>query len=203
MITLRAVVVLVLVWPGLLGLSPLAAAHETGTRGFRFTVTPATEGEQLVRTSLPLPQGFLDADHSIAVKAGRGGEVAGLRVLSWHPATNGEPRTARRALVTFPYRFIDRQPVTITLETLQPGPEIIKRLPAQLQTKEDSLELVWDQGPRVNLKLLAPPRTSKAPARVEVVEANRFYRWERLHYPDPQWPPLAQTRIADQGPALV
>ena len=46
-----------------------------------------------------------------------GRNPVGLRVLSWYPATNAEPRTARRALVTFPHRFADLKPVEFTLET--------------------------------------------------------------------------------------
>ncbi len=103
---------------GLLWLATkLVASGETcGDLNVSFTLTPAATGEQVVRRSLPLPRGFLHTNQALIVRAGQVIEPAGLRVLCWYPATNAEPRTARRALVTFCHRFANSQPVAFTLE---------------------------------------------------------------------------------------
>jgi hypothetical protein len=77
-----------LVW---LAVNFLARGEVSPDPSVTFAVTPGATGEQLVRTSLPLPRGFLSADQTLTVRAGRrpgpqGPEPAGLRVLSWHPA---------------------------------------------------------------------------------------------------------------------
>ena len=168
-----------------------------------FTVSPAATGDQLVRTSLPLPRGFLGSNQVLIARAGHGPESVGLRVLSWHPATNGEPRTARRALVTFPYRFAGLQPVEFTLETTKAQSERPRGLPVALLAKGESLQLAWADGRKLDVELIAPPRTSSEPPSVEIVEANQFFRWQRLHFPDPQWPRVIEFRFDRAGGVVL
>ena len=182
--------------------SSLRGEVQTNER-VNFTVSPASIGKQLVRTSLPLPRGFLSTNQTLIVRAGHGPESVGLRVLSWHPVTNVEPRTARRALVTFPYRFADLKPVMFTLETTKAHSERTRNLAVTLLAKGESFQLVWTDGRKMEVKLIAPPRTSSEPPSVETVEANQFFRWQRLHFPDPQWPRVIESRLDSAGGVVL
>ena len=63
-----------------------------------FTVVPAATGKQLVRTSIPLPRGFLGTNQALVVRSGHGPEPVGLRVLSWYPVDQrGAPHRPPRA----------------------------------------------------------------------------------------------------------
>ena len=169
-----------------------------------FTVTPAAPGPQLVRTSLPLPRGLLGSNDAAVITAtGRKAARVGLRVLSWHPATNAEPPSARRALVTFPHRFADREPVRFTLQKAKAQKQPASELPVRLLVEGESFRLVWNDGRRAALQLLAPPRTSREPPRLELVEENRFFRWQRLHLPDPDWPRVIEFRLDGAGGAVA
>src|SRR5205823_1976551 len=74
-------------------------------RPVTVTVKPAAAGRQLVRLSLPLPAGTLTEGQGLTASDGPVQIPTGLRVLTWHPAKNQQPRSVRRALVTFPYLF--------------------------------------------------------------------------------------------------
>jgi len=56
-------------------------------------------------------------------------------VLSWHSATNAVSRTARRALVTFPYRFAGTNPVAFTLQPARSGEATRGDFPVKLVEK--------------------------------------------------------------------
>jgi hypothetical protein len=168
-----------------------------------FTVVPAAAGKQFVRTSLPLPRGFLGPDQALAVKAGRGVEPVGLRVLSWYPTTNAEPRSARRALVTFAHRFADLKPVAVTLQTTKPKKEKPEQAAVTLLANGESLHLAWKDGRRTDLKLIAPPRTSSEAPLVETIEENQFFRWQRLRFSDPQWPRVIESRLDSAGGVVL
>ena len=189
-----------LVW---LGVNFAAPGNVHANPSVTFTVAPAAAGEQLVRSSLPLPSGFLSAGQALFVRAGQGQEAASLRVLSWYPATNAEPRTARRALVTFPHRFADLKPVMFTLETTKAKREKPGAFPVMMVTSGESLRLVWADGRKMELKLIAPPRTSSEAPRLEIVETNQFVRWQRLHFPDPEWPRVIESRMDSAGGVVL
>lgn len=174
------------------------------TASLEFTVTPAINGLQLVRTSLPLPRGFLGSNDAAVVSApGRKAESVGLRVLSWHPATNDKPPSARRALVTLLHRFVDSEPVRFTLQKAKPRKQTARALPIRLLVEGESFSLVWNDGRRTVLQLIAPPRTSREPPRLELVEENQFFRWQRLHLPDPDWPRVIEFRCDAAGGVAV
>jgi len=169
-----------------------------------FTVSPTASGEQLVRTSLPLPRGFLKTNRTLVVSLNGGRfERLGLRVLSWHSTTNGKARTARRALVTFPHEFSSLKPLEFTLETARIKKQKSAELPVALTANDESFDLVWKGGRKMNLKLIAPRRTSSEPPRLEIVEENRFYRWQRIHLADPQWPRVIEFRIDTLGSVVA
>jgi hypothetical protein len=51
----------------------------------------------------------------------------------------------------------------------------------------------------MELKPIAPPRTSSELPRLEIVEENRFFRWQRIHLADPQWPRIIEFRFDAMG----
>src|SRR5262249_17249718 len=65
------------------------------------------------------------------------------------------------------------------------------------------LKVKFRRGPEVELQLLAPERKSKEPARVELVESNPFYRWERFHFTDAHWPRVIEVRADFLGQVVV
>ncbi|MDW8308715.1 MAG: hypothetical protein RMK20_05005 [Verrucomicrobiales bacterium] len=170
-----------------------------------FTIHPAAPGEQLVRVALPLPRGFLETNRALVV-AGPDGvfRTTGLRVLSWHPAKADAPRTARRALVTFPWDFSDLRPVTFTAETARARSEKTKPLPVSLHVSNDLFQLEWRDRRRATLRLLAPPVAHTAtPPRIEIVEDNPFFRWLRIHVADEAWPRVVEFRFDALGGVLA
>jgi hypothetical protein len=189
-----------LVW---FGANLAAPADVKANPSVALTVVPAASGEQIVRTSVPLPRGFLGVNRALIVRAGQGPEPVGLRVLSWYPATNAQPRTARRALVTFPHRFADLKPVEFTLETTKAKRDKPGAFPVTVLANGESIQLVWTDGRKMHLNLIVPPKTSSEPPQLEIVETNQFFRWQRLHFPDPQWPRVIESRLDSAGGVVL
>src|SRR5690348_7177777 len=96
-------------------LAALPVAAAAASDGVAMTITPAASGRQLVRVSLPLPRGFLRKGQTLEVRAGARSTRSAVRVLTEHPPIGKEPRSARRAMVTFPYVFGSRSPVRFDL----------------------------------------------------------------------------------------
>jgi hypothetical protein len=193
----------------LISLALIATASESlgdagPGKGMRFTVAPAAAGLQLVRTSVPLPPGLLGTNQDCTVAAtGARPEPAAVRVLSWHPGTNAGPRTARRALVTFPYRFANTNPVAFTLQPAKAQDNKPAAFPVMLTADGEAFTLTWKDGRNMELKFIAPPRTTHEPPRVETVEENRSYRWQRLHFADREWPRIIEFRLDAAGTVVA
>ncbi len=169
-----------------------------------FTVKPAAAGPQLVRASLPFPQGLIGSNDIASVATRNGGaQPVGLRVLSWHPTSIGNPPSVRRALVTFPHHFADGNPVRFTLRKTKTEAHSAAELPVQLLVEDESFSLAWAGGQRSRLWFKAPPRKSHESPRLERVEENRFYHWQRLHFPDADWPRVIEFRLDAAGGAVV
>jgi hypothetical protein len=172
--------------------------------GVSFTVTPAATGLQVVRVSLPLPPGFLATNQACAISVASGApEPAALRVLSWHPATGAAACTARRALVTFPHRFAGTNPVVFALQPAKVSEATPGDFPVALLVEGESYTLAWQDGRKMDLKFIAPPRASREQPRMETVEENRFFRWQRLHFPDRQWPRIIEFRFDTVGTVVA
>jgi len=167
-----------------------------------ITVWPAATGRQLVRASLPFPAGFLKEGELLRAMAGRRAVILVPRVLTWHLARDGEPRSARRALITFPYTFTDIQPVRFTLH-----PEVEKapaaHLPVSIHLDGEILILSWRGGPTLKACLLAPTRSSEEAPRTETVESGPAYLWRRYMIADPQWPRVIEVRADALGGVVV
>ena len=184
---------------GVLAVAPPAPAHRTMT----VAITPAASGRQLVRVSLPLPRGLLREKERLEAVVGRRVFPVGLRVLTWHPVTGAEPLSARRALVTFPYTFSKRQPETFALRPRPARKEAGPRLPVTVATDGSRVVVRYADGPTVVARLNAPPRESREKPKVEVVEENPFYLWQRVRLNDSQWPRLIEIRADALGSVVV
>lgn len=188
----------------LLSVAPSAAAvpQEQPADHVTITVWPAATGRQLVRASLPLPAGFLKDGELLTATAGRRSITVVPRVLSWHPSKNGKLRSARRALVTFPYTFADTERVHFTLRPVTkkaPG----GRLPVAIRLDGEILTLSWRNGPTLKARLLAPARSSDEAPRVEIVESGPAYLWQRYLFSDPLWPRVIEVRADALGSVVV
>ncbi len=167
------------------------------------TVTPAASGRQLVRFSLALPKGLMAEGQTLVATAGRKQVVPGVRVLTWHPAAPTGPKFARRALVTFPFEFAGSAPVQFTFKARNAGPPKPKPFPVEATVNTEQITLAYRGGPTIRARLTAPPRTTNTPPRVELVESNAFFRWQRLHFDDPSWPRVIEVRSDALGGVAV
>lgn len=171
-----------------------------------FTVVPAASGPQLVRLSVPFPPGFLKENETLMAQTvgGRAASIA-LRVLSWHPVNPAAVRSARRAIVTFPWQFDGRLPVTFELrhESDSLPPPAPSSFVATVAINADVVQLEGPVIGKVELKLVAPRRAGTDTPRVEVVEDNAHFRWQRVLFPDSQWPRVIETRADSTGSVIV
>ncbi len=175
------------------------AVKVCASKDLAATVTPASTGQQFVRSSLPLPRGLLTDGQTLVADDGHDRLPVAVRILSWHPQKQGEARSARRGLVTFPYSFKTTAPVLFTFRPEKRRDESTGDFPFQATISDSRLTLTWTNGDRVDLRLLAPPRTSTNAPRLEIVEQNQFFRWQRLHLDDPQWPRVIELRMDALG----
>ncbi|MBI3852885.1 MAG: hypothetical protein HY298_21735 [Verrucomicrobia bacterium] len=172
-------------------------------RDFSAAITPTTTGEQLVRTSLPLPRGLLAEGRTLVADDGHRRLPVAVRVLSWYPSKEREVRSGRRVLVTFPYSFKAKTPIRFTFNSQKNVAKPTDDFPIRTMFEDGSLTFIWTDGNRVELRLLAPQRTSTNAPRVEIVEHNQYFRWQRLHLDDPQWPRVIELRMDALGGVVV
>ncbi len=180
----------------------LGAAPESW-RALTLTIKPAAVGTQLVRSSLPLPRGFLREGDTLVGDDRKKKIELGVRPLSWYQADSSDAKSARRAIVTFPYSFKTAAPVQFTLRPATAKHKKTSRLRVDFALEQEQLVVKHSGGPVVNLRLVAPARNSTAPARRETVESNVYYRWERFFLPDTQWPRVVEVRADALGGIVV
>ena len=163
-------------------------------------VRPVATNQQLIRFSIPLPPGLLLENVDLAASYGTNVAHAFVRALSWHPTT---PKSVRRALVTFPFRFVDLSPVRFEFRPAVadsvPSPSIESRFRLNLQLRDETLFLNNAEGLAITARPLWPSRLTNLPARMEVVESNAVYRWYRWHFADPVWPRIVEVRLDALG----
>ena len=134
---------------------------------------------------------------------GHGRVELAVRPISWHPIKPGEPKSVRRAMVTFPYTFKALSPVQFTLRPTNARTKHPSRSPVKFECRGEKIVVRYQKGPELELDLLAPARSSREAPRLEVVESNAFYRWERFHLPDSQWPRIIEVRADALGEVVV
>lgn len=195
--------------PCFMALALLAAAGvepgPVGATGQRleFTVKPAAAGRQLVRVSLPFPPGVLPAGDGLTVSDGHDEVAAAVRVLTRHPGSGEEHRSARRALVTFPHTFADREPVSFVARAAPGGAAPGGPLPVEVQVDGSTVTIAYRGGPTLTAHLLAPGRMSDEAPAIETVESNAFYLWRRVRLPGGPWPRVIEVRADALGGVVL
>jgi hypothetical protein len=179
------------------------AAASKAREGVSVTITPAASGRQLVRVSMPMPRGFLRTGQALEASDGRRKIVTALRALTWHPVSGREPRSVRRALVTFPYAFPDRQHVRFVLRPVAASKNVSGDFPARVTVEGERVTVAYRNGPTLVARMIAPARTETGEPKRETVESNACYLWQRFHIPDPQWPRIVEVRADALGGVVV
>lgn len=174
-----------------------------GAGRLEFAVKPAAIGRQLVRVSLPFPPGALPEGRGLIVSDGQREIAAAVRALTWHPAAPRAGRSVRRALVTFPRAFADREPVSFVARAAPDAPPRDEPLPVQVVVDASTVTISYRGGPRLTAHLLAPARSSGAAPAVETVESNAFFHWQRVRQPDPRWPRVIEVRVDAMGSVVL
>ena len=177
-----------------------------------FQITPPSAGTHLVRVSLPFAPAVLPAGMGLRASCGGAGVVADVRALTYHP---GRPRSVRRALVTFPFRF--------TSATAHPF-ELVLRPPeeggrgAEVAEQEGGIQIAlgslsidvgadrvaWTTGAGQTWQadLIAPSRSSGELV-AETIETGQHYVWVRLLLPDPDWPRIVEVQADCFGTVAI
>ncbi|NLD45144.1 MAG: hypothetical protein GX657_16815, partial [Chloroflexi bacterium] len=171
--------------------------------GLLVTVTPARTGEQLLRLSLPFPAGYLTEGMGLQVTAEGARSAAAVRVLTWHPSDGSAPRTARRALVTFPLRFGAGGAHRLVLRATEAQEFSATPFPTEVVWEDDTLAVHRHGEPWLHLRLLAPPHDASAPLTWETVEESPFYVWQRLTIADAVWPRRIEVRMDCLGTVVA
>jgi hypothetical protein len=167
------------------------------------TVISAAAGRQIVRLSLPFPTGMLRDEYGVVAHDGHRDCAAAVRILTYHPTTGHEPRSGRRAMVTFPYDFAGRQPTGFVLRAVPLQQDTPSMLPVQVHMQGDTVRITYRDGRVMEAKLLAPALTPPIEARTETVESNACFLWQRTHLPDTQWPRVIEVRADALGTVAV
>ncbi|MBI1321951.1 hypothetical protein GC170_02020 [bacterium] len=192
---------------GALVLASVFTSRGMAAESMTMVVTPAAAGAHFVRVSVPLPRGMLGAGDSLKVEStGTEAKPAGVRVVTWYPESTetGSKRTARRAIVSFPWNFADTRPVEFRMTVIQ-GSKFPENAapPVEIEVADDQVRLTWPGRDPMELRLDVPPRVAKDGVRHEVVESHSAYRWERFHFDDPNWPRIIETRADAAGGVVV
>lgn len=187
--------------PAVLALADVHVSQSAAS--VRFTVTPAAAGKQLVRVSLPFPKGFVVEGKTIVISVGKMSISPGFRPLTYHPHATGEAKSVRRGIVTFPFTFKGLAPVEFIISTGKSANKADSKLPVSVKVSSDRVEIDYASGRKMNARFLAPARTSSQPARVETVESNAFYLWQRYHLSDDKWPRVIEVRADALGEVVV
>ena len=96
--------------------------------------------------------------------------------------------------MTFPYTFPDDAPVQFVIQPTQRVSETAPSLPVDVRVDGEAVTIVYEDGTRLQARLLAPPRTSSEAPQTEVVESHANLLWQRVHLPDPEWPRVIEVR---------
>jgi hypothetical protein len=153
--------------------------------------------------SVPFPAGLLGQGQGLVVSDGRQELAASLRVLTWHPARGPRPRTVRRGLVSFPYEFADQSDVSFSLHPVPAPPGGGRAFPAEVAVNGETVTVRYGKALSFQARLLAPPRTARDTPRIETVESNAAFRWQRIHLADPGWPRIIEVRTDARGGVLL
>lgn len=162
-------------------------------------IAPATPGRQVVRQSLPFPAGFLREGQSLLVSDGKNNIAASVRVLTRHP----RDRSVRRAMVTFVYTFENTAPVRFQLTAVSEESGSSIAFPVTVRISGERVTIAYEDGATFTAQLLAPQRSTSQRARVETIEQNAHFLWQRVILPHPQWTRVIEVRADALGCVAV
>lgn len=196
-----------------LGASPAIPSRESGV-SLPQPPLPAVEvtagearGPQLLRVSLPCPPGGLLAGQGVTAHLPEGPVAADVRVLTEYP---GQPRCARRAMITVPFTATGSAPLLVRLEAVDAMPAHPRVVVAD---DGSSATVTWTDYAVVvkanevlyraggNELRLVPAGLAPvaAPVRIEVVEDGNHYAWLRLHAETPEGRRVLDLRVDSLG----
>lgn len=184
-------------------------------------VTPSGTGRQLVRASIPFPPAAFP-QYGVTLKAECNGVelYPTVRVLTLHP---GEPRSVRRAMLTFPFAFNDTSTHTFRLSLAEPpnvssdihriraagaddrgnyitaylGDRVVTVRPTEVVAQDRQGAQLW------KATLEAPSMAAPYGGTAETVEAGPDYVWVRILQPDSLWPRIVEARIDSLGAVTI
>lgn len=189
-------------WLLLIGFSSLGQ-EPVGKSPLTLTVQPTGTGIQWIRTSVPLPDGWLPDRSRMRWNDGRSNFVPALRPLTWHPQRPGTARSARRVMASFPYRFSSLAPVEFHVFPQDEPSPTAPTMPIRVTVHDDRIEAAGRNGIAWRARLLAPLRQTGSEPRIEIVESHENMHWTRHHYSDPQWPRIIEVRVDALGGVVV
>jgi len=186
-------------WIGKFQFVPLEAGEDApfalpSTALPEFEITAEKAGMQLVRVSLPFsPRAWLESE-GLGIESPSGEQIVPqVRVLTRH---GGAGAFVRRALITFPYHFIDTTPMRfrcVRSSTLSPLPE------SQLKARAEGDAVVITRGEAQTSARMSGPARTEAATKFEIVEEGPYYLWVRLLLPDPQHPRVLEVQADSLG----
>jgi hypothetical protein len=169
-----------------------------------INVTPSATGNQIVRYSIPFPSGFVSENQNLVVLDGSGEIDTGFRPLTFYPAGENQRSSVRRGILTFPYKFPDMKPVRFSIRKVSGEIKPEQKLQVDIVMEEEKVILKYENGPGLEIHLLAPPRLSPVKSAVEeTVESNTFFLWKRFHLNDAEYPRIIEMRADALGTVVL
>lgn len=177
----------------------------------RFAVLPSDSGRQLVRVALPFSQRAFPAELGLVVQANGEEIIPDVRSLTHH---SGQPASVRRAIITFPYDFPDKNEREFHLALKPREAADSKKTPSsgdftgrigdiELHVTASSVEVMREDKETWHADLIAPPRKWTVAPTVEIIEQGQHYLWVRLLVPDAVWPRIIEVRADSLGTLAV
>ncbi len=186
-------------------LSEAELAHEEKATLLQFSVTPASIGRQLVRTSLPFRRGMVSSSAAIVVDDGSRRIPVAVRPLGYHVDSSGQ-RTVRQAMVTFPYEFAAISPTVFKIHTnkgtlLPPSPS--DSVVQVIQDKKGGWRITFSSGKSFHADPIWPDSEPVTEWKHETVEQNAYYHWQRWRQQSGIWQRVVEFRWDQLGQVIA
>lgn len=158
-------------------------------------------GPSLIRFALPLPKGLLREGSTLVADDGKKKIDIAVRPLTWYPAQPGKLRSARSAIVTFPYDFggPTQHRFRFCRSLAKPNTPVL----AAPYTIDQDAVIVRTGQTVLRATPIVPSRTSKSPPTISTIEANRYYLWQRFQFDDEKWPRVIEVRADSTGTVIL
>lgn len=167
-----------------------------------FSVVPAKTGRQLVRASLPFPEGVVRPGMELVVDDGRRQINAVLRVLGWYPNQTVQ-RSARIGLVTFPYEFVSLKSVSLRLISSESTKISAPPTAVSVRLEDGAWLIEYVEGEQFCARPIWPDPNRGATWQVETVEENDYFRWQRWKQTDDHYSRIVEFRFDRLGQIIA